>query len=144
MTITVGRDTTFADGKADHDPQFGISDGDKFLGFIVLDKNNYPGLPPCYSVEGDEAKGVLTSIVLDINGEKLSNPSQGFSSKVKIKIRPCEKWGACHMEHASGTRFVKNYQHQLDLTKGLYFDMYRHSGGESYRIEYIKVDVEMD
>jgi len=144
VTITVGLDTTFANSKGDHDPHFGISDGDKFIGFIVVDKNNYAGLPPCYAAEGDEAKGVLTSLAHDGNGEKLSNPSQGYSSEVKIQIRPCEKWGACHTEHASGTRFVKNYQRQLDLTKGLYFDMYRHNGAESYRIEYIRVDVEMD
>jgi len=146
VTITVGLDTTFADSQSDHDPQFGISDGDKFIGFIVVDKGDYGGWPPCYSAEGDEVKvkEVLTSIAYDSNGEKLSNPSQGFSSEVKIQIRPCEKWGACHTEHASGVRFVKSYQRQLDLTKGLYFNMYRHHGRESYRIQYIKVDVEMD
>jgi len=144
VTITVGLNEAFADSNGDHDPHFGISDGDKFIGFIVVDKNNYASLPPCYTAEGDDVNGVLTNRSYDGNGEKLSNPSQGYSSEVKIQIRPCEKWGACHTEHTSGTRLVNNYQRQLDLTKGLYFDMYRHHGGESYRIEYIRVDVEMD
>ena len=145
VTITISLDATWANGRSDHDPHFGVSDGDRFIGFIVVDKNNYAGLPPCYSAEGDDVKDVLTNLVHDAAGAKLlSNPSQGYSSEVKIQIRPCEKWGSCLMEHAEGFRFIKNYQRQLDLTKGLYFNMYCHNAGEAYRIEHIKVDVEMD
>ncbi|XP_065892608.1 uncharacterized protein [Dysidea avara] len=142
VTITIGLDTTWADGRSDHDPHFGVSDGERFNGFIVVDKNNC--LPPCYSAEGDDVKDVLKNLVDDSSGVKLSNPSQGYSSEVKIQIRPCEKWGSYLMQHAEGFRFIKNYQRQLDLTKGLYFNMYRHNAGETYRIEHIRVDVEMD
>ena len=144
VTITIGMDATFADDRSDHDPHFGISDGENFIGFIVVDKNNYGGLPPCYSAEGDDVKDVLTNLVHDSTGPKLSKSSQGYSSEVKIQIRPCEKWGSCLTQHAAGFRFIKNYQRQLDLTKGLYFNMYRHSTGEAYRIEHVRVDVEMD
>ena len=40
--------------------------------------------------------------------------------------------------------FIANYQRNLDLTKGLYLDVYRSNAGEVYRIEYITVDVNMD
>jgi len=144
VTITIGMDTTFADSRSDHDPHFGISDGENFIGFIIVDKNNYAGLPPCYSAEGDNVKDVLTNLVYNSTGPKLSNHLQGYSSEVKIQIRPCEKWGSCLTQHSAGFRIIKNYQHQLDLTKGLYFNMYRHNPGEAYRIEHIRVDVEMD
>jgi len=144
VTITVGMDTTFANSRGDHDPHFGISDGERFIGFIVVDKNNYAGVPPCYSAEADVAEDVLTNLAHDSSGPRLSNPAQGYSSEVKIQIRPCEKWGSCLTQHSAGFRFIKNYQRQLDVTKGLYFKMYRHSAGETYRIEHIRVDVELD
>ena len=87
VIITIGMDTTFADGRSDHDPHFGISDGENFIGFIVVDKNNYATIPPCYSAEGDDVKNVLTNLVYDSTGPRLSNPSQGYSSEVKIQIR---------------------------------------------------------
>ena len=40
--------------------------------------------------------------------------------------------------------FIANYQRDLDLTKGLFLDMYGNSAGESYHIEYITVDVDKD
>ena len=58
-----------------------------------------------------------------------------------IQIKPCEKWGSCHTE---GFVFIANYQRNLDLTKGLYFDVYRSSAAEIYRIKYIVVDVDID
>ena len=37
-----------------------------------------------------------------------------------------------------------NYQHNLDITKGLYLEVYRIHAGEIYRIKYIIVNVDMD
>ena len=112
-----------------------------FIGFVVFDK----GTPnPCFKFEGDNVENVLSNIVDGSSGRRLSNPSKGFSSEVKIQIKPCEKWGSCHTEHEEGFVSIANYQRSLDLTKGLYLDMYRHSSGEIYRIEYIAVDVDID
>ena len=76
-------------------------------------------------------------------GPKPNSP-KGYSSEVKIQIKPGEKWGSCHTEHDEGYVFIANYQRNLDLTKGLYLDMYCNSPGEIYRIEYIAVAVELD
>ena len=46
VTMTIALDTVWADSR-DHDPFFGVSDGEKFVGFRVVDKGNYAG-PPCY------------------------------------------------------------------------------------------------
>jgi len=40
ITMTIAMDTTWADSN-DHDPHFGISDGERFIGFYVPDKSNY-------------------------------------------------------------------------------------------------------
>ena len=142
VSMAIAMDTTWADAR-DHDPLFGISDGEKFIGFIVVDKGNYATQRPCYSAEGDNVKNVLTNPAYDNSGPKPNSP-QGYSSEVKIQIKPGEKWGSCHTEHAEGFVFIENYQRELDLTKGLFLDIYRHGGGEIYRIEYITVDVQMN
>ena len=142
VSMTVAMDTTWADAK-DHDPSFGISDGEKFIGFIVVDNNNFATLPPCYSAEGDNVNNILTNAAYDNSGPKLNSP-QGYSSEVKIQIKPGEKWGSCHTEHAEGFVFIENYQRELDLTKGLFLDIYRNNVAEIYRIEYMTVDVEMN
>ena len=140
VTMTIAMDTVWADAR-DHDPSIGISDGERFIGFVVPDKGTKS---PCHKAEGDNVNKVLTNNIYDSSGAKLSNPSQGYSSEVKIQIKLCEKWGSCHTEHEGGFVFIANYQRNLDLTKGLYLDVYRGSAGEIYRVEYITVDVDMD
>ncbi|XP_065892616.1 uncharacterized protein [Dysidea avara] len=140
VTMTIAMDTVWADSN-DHDPSFGISDGERFIGFYLLDNRI---TNPCYKVEGDNVNNVLTNRVHERSDAKLSNPSQGYSSEVKIQIKPCEKWGSCHTEHEGGFVFIVNYQRNLDLTKGLYLEVYRTHAGEIYRIKYITVNVGMD
>ena len=140
VTMMIAMDTVWADSR-DHAPNFGISDGERFFGFVVPDKG---ATSPCYRTEGDNVNNVLTNNIHSSSGATLSNPSQGFSSEVTIQIKPCEKWGSCHTEHEEGFVFIANYQRTLDLTKGLYLDVYRHSSDEIYRIKYIAVDVNMD
>ena len=70
--------------------------------------------------------------------------SRHFSSEITIQIKPNDQWGSCHTEHDEGSVKIENYQHKLDLTKGLYFEMYRHSPAEKYRIEYIAAEIYLD
>ena len=148
VKITVAMDTAFADSR-DHDPIFGISDDEKFIGFYAVDKSHYTGappyygVPPCFRIEGDNINNVLTNYITDRNGPR-PKIAESFSSEIKIQIKPCELWGSCHTEHNGGHVLITNYNRTLDLTKGLYFDMYRDSARESFRIKYISVDVELD
>ena len=61
-----------------------------------------------------------------------------------IQIKPNDQWGSCHTEHDEGKVKISNYQHKLNLTKGLYFEMYRNDIVEKYRIEYITAEVHLD
>ena len=56
--MTIAMDTVWADA-SDHDSYFGISDGERFIGFQVVDKGNYVDHRPCYLAESD-VKNVLT------------------------------------------------------------------------------------
>ena len=139
VTITVAMDTEVAQG--DHDPRFGISDGKSFIGFQIPDKGNYNSLSPCYGDEADIVNKIFT------NQKTGSGPlvvSRNYSSEIKLQIRPKERWGSCHTEHDEGYTNIANYQHKLDLSQGMYLEMYRADAGERYRIKYIKVDIELD
>jgi len=140
VTMMIAMDTDWADSR-DHDPMFGVSDGEKFIGFFTRNKGT---TTPCYKVEGDDIKNKLSNIVADTTGHSLSSSSVGYSSEIKIQIKPCENWGSCHTEDEGGFVFIANYQRDLDLTKGLFLDMYRDSSPETYHIEYITVDVDKD
>ena len=140
VKVTMALDKTLADS-IDHDPIIGISDGVSFNGFIVRDKGNYPTLSPCHNLEGK----VMPSVLKDV--QQGSGPlvsSRTFSSEVKIQIKPTEKWGSCHTEHDGGYVNTQDYQMSLDLTKALYFEIYREHAIEKYRIKYIIVDVDLE
>ena len=63
-----------------------ISDGQSFIG------TNEGG---CRLSEGD-SNTVLANINYN-NGP--SSTSQCYSSEIKMKLKPTEKWGSCHTEH---------------------------------------------
>jgi len=133
-------DTQVADS-ADHDPSFGVTDGINFNGFIVHDKDNYKDISPCHSIEGSVKGGILQN---PVQGSGSLVSARRYSGEVKIRMRPSEKWGACHTEHDEGFTNVQLYKNALDITKGLKFEMYRQHIGEKYRVKYISVDVKLD
>ena len=97
VTITVAMDTALADS-SDHDPTFGISDGTSFVGFILVDKDNYGS--PCNRLEGDRSTKGLEN-VQEVGGP--TTASQRYSSRAKMQIRQAEKWGSCDTDMARDT-----------------------------------------
>ena len=127
-------DTALADS-SDHDPRIGINDGTSFVGFSVLDIYNYNNVPPCFSVECTSTDGLIHSRRNDRAGIRVS--SWNYSSEITIQIKPNDQWGSYHTEHDEGHVKIGNYKHKLDMTKGLYLEMYRSHSGERYNLHYI-------
>ena len=138
VNIIIAMDTKLAN-EEDHDPSFGISDGQHFIGFTAYDKYNYEdNFSPCQHIEGEISKGLLQNI-RSLKGPTVS--SNTYSSEMKIRFRPTEQWGSCHTEHGAGYVNIANYQNKLDLTKGLYLQMYHEDDAEIYRVKYIEAEV---
>ena len=140
VTVTIAMDTELANDK-DHDPSFGISDRKSFVGFTVYDKSNYHNHSPCRHREGKTSGGLLKNLAYK-KGPRVS--SKSYSSEIKLQFRPAEKWGSCHTEHDEGYVNIASYNNKLDITKGLYLQMYHDDDPEKYRIKYIVVDVYVD
>jgi len=142
VTLTIAMDTVLADSN-DHDPTFGISDGTSFIGFGASDKDNYAGGVPCFNIEGDATNTNLINRVLDSTGPKVK--SHHYSSEITIQIKPNDRWGSCHTEHDEGTVKIANYQHTLDIVKGLHFQMYQDDDiSEKYYLKYIIANIHFD
>ena len=141
VKLTIAMDTVLADS-GDHDPIFGISDGTSFIGFYAVDKDNYRSSTPCYNIEGDATNTNLNNRISDTTGTKVN--SRVYSSEITIQIKPNDRWGSCHTEHDEGHVNIVNYQRKLDMSKGLYLQMYRNDINEKYHIEYIVVDIHFD
>ena len=135
----VALDTALAN--SDHDPILGISDGTSFIGFIAYDTLNYPSYSPCSVFESD-INGKVLKNYKDGGGPKIT--SKFYSTERIIRIRPAEKLGSCHTYHNAGYINTAIYEHSLDLSKGLYLDVYHQNSFEKYRIKYIEVDVDLD
>ena len=140
VTIRSALDTTVAQTD-DHDPIFGISDEKRFHGFQTLDVSDFPNYSPCYRMEGDVGEMLLEN--RKQGGGPRTN-STHYSSEITLQMRPTEQWGSCHIEQVDGLVNTQGYQSTLDLTNGLYFELYRHNAEEQYRIKYFRIDIDMD
>ena len=141
VTLTIAMDTALADSN-DHDSTFAISDGTSFIGFHVVDKDNYHTHSPCFNIEGDATNTYLRNTISYHTNPKVN--SRNYSSEITIQIKPNDRWGSCHTEHDEGTVNTVNYQRTLDMTKGVYFQMYRAHTHEKYYLKYIVANIYRD
>ena len=136
VSVTIAFDVSFASSN-DHDPTFGISDGSSFIGVTAHDRYQNP----CILREGDSSTAVLRG-TYRANGRTVT--SRGYSSEIKIQLKPVEQWGSCHTEHDGGYTNAGSYQRLLDPSKGLQVELYRDQFHENYHIKYIVVDANLD
>lgn len=144
VTIIAAMDTIYANSY-DQDPSFGISDGKNFVGFIAHDHDHFRSVPPCYHVEG-QPHDIYNTLTNRIFGSTSNRPliARSYSSEITMRIKPAEKWGACHTEHDEGHIQIAHYICDIDPSMGLFFQMYRSDALERFRIAYIIVKVELD
>ena len=120
VTVTAAFDGKLASN--DHDPWIGISDGTYFNGFYI------PDPATTGSVSGESGK-ILQSPTYGGNIK-----SSQYPSEIKLQFKPTENWGSAYDNENT---LVENYQNTLDMTKGLYLELYRDHDYEKYHIRYI-------
>ena len=128
ITVTVAFDKTLAVN--DHDPFIGISDG-------VLVNGIFTDQPAYITPINGESGRVLGNRITA--GNQIN--AQKYPSEIKMQFKPSENWGSVY---GNDYTTIGNYQNSLDLTKGLYLELYRNHAPEKYHIRYITVDVRID
>ena len=129
ITVIVAFDTKLAE--KDYDPRIGVTDGINFNGFVVGNDNVYT-----VPIDGKSGKIFSNQVVA---GNTINAPK--YPAEIKMQFKPSENWGSAY-DNSYTT--IGNYQNTLDLTKGLYLEMYRDGIQEKYHIRYITVDVSLD
>ena len=128
VTVIFAFDVTLAAN--DHDPRIGISDGTHFNGFVIND--------PASTQPVDADSGMILNNRVNA-GDRIT--SSQYPSEIKMQFKPSDKWGSVY-DNVYTT--IGNYQNSLDISKGLYLEMYRDHAPEKYHIRYIVVDVNLD
>ena len=127
VTVIAAFDATLATN--DHDPQIGISDGTYFNGFIIGDPAE---IGPVEAESG-------TTLNNRVAGDKISGSQ--YPSEIKLQFKPAENWKSAYDNENTS---VEKHQNTLDLTKGLYLELYRNHATEKLHIRYIVVDIKLD
>ena len=138
LTVKIVFSTNVTIGSnSDSDVIFGVSDGISFVGFDIVDKNNYDNYPPCYGSEGVSLRSLVSSL--------LHKPSDSFNpGQVVGTLNLNERWGSCYTAHDGGFAKTAVYNKRLTLSKGLTFEVHKHHKHERIEIKFIEVTIIQD
>ena len=124
--------------KHDSDIAYGVSDGIKFVGFVMDDKGNYDKNAPCYRYEGISG----TSLTGRQESGKTPKPSDSFyPDRFLITLKLDERWGSCLTAHDGGFTKTAVYNNRLILNKGITLEVYKQEKGEKVGIKFIEVTI---
>ena len=134
--LVVGVNKTIALG--DSDPSFVISDGNRFNGAILLDKNNLKTSAPCYGIEGSSGKVFGNSRT---GSSSPKPPVTVYPGRFEIWLNLSDRWGTCFVSLDGGFSRETTYQNKLNPTNGLFFELYSDNKNERIGIKYIEVSI---
>ena len=119
VKMAVGLETKF--GSADSDPSFVISDGDRFIGMITNDKNDYGSSAPCYGTERGSGK----TMTRHTEDTALPKPSESYyPGRFEIQLSLSDRWGTCFVPLDGGFSREMVYQYKLNPNNGLFLEIY--------------------
>ena len=112
----------------DRDPIVGITDGSSINVFRITDINNYPRSPPCFpaSASGTLSRTFSTGPVPD---------------QFTFLLKPAERFGACSSALHGGYVNVGIFNDQLDLSRGINFQIRKDDSNEDYLFYYFLVEI---
>ena len=116
----------------DSDPKFFLSDGDNGIGFEMREEADR-----CRGIQGSMGD-VLTSFFA-FNGA--SHTSSVLPEEFILTISPSKYWGSCYFAVDSGLISTTHYSRRLNLSKGLWLELYGEGTSERYLINYIILEI---
>ena len=143
VKIVVSNDVSLGAGVGvDSDILYGVSDGTSFVGFRMVDKNNYNDYAPCHGYEGIAGTTLSGRRAISYSSPRPSD--KHYPGQFVITLKLDEHWGSCYTAHDGG--FVKTavFNNRLMLDKGLTIEVYKQHKGEKVGIKYIEVTVTED
>ena len=124
---------------SDSDPLIGICDGTVCNAIIVLDSSNYPKTACQY---GSFNSGpIYTSYQFVNNCGGIPITYTTYPNEVTLTFYPSEQLGTFHIIPDGGYTTVGSFTKKLDLTQGLFLEMYGDHANEQYLLQYMQVEI---
>ena len=114
-----------------------ICDGTVCNGFWISDFGNYPNQACTY---GTIASGVNFTLIWS----RLCRAPityRHFPNTVTLTFYPANKWGSFSIPPSGGYTTAGTFIQQLDLTQGLYLEVYGTDANEEYKLMFMEVKV---
>ena len=125
--------------KEDSDPSFGVSDGESFVGFEMVDEKNYGRYSPCFGIEGISGNSLTEIKYISMN----SSSQDTYTGQVVITLKLNERWGLCSLAQDEGFENKVEYNKRLRLSNGLTLEVYKDNKYERVGIKFIEVTIIM-
>ena len=125
--------------KEDSDPSFGVSDGESFVGFEMVDESGYVTYSPCIGVEGTSGNSLTERKYISM----YSSSQDTYTGQFVITLKLNERWGLCSLAQDGGFENKVEYNKRLRLSNGLTLEVYKHNRGERVGIKFIEVTIIM-
>ena len=115
-----------------------ICDGTICNGVYISDSGNYPDNACNYLTINS---GVTFTKISDSGGCGAPITYQYFPNTVTITFYPINKWASFRIPPSGGYTATGTFTKQLDLTKGLYLEVYGDSANEEYTLKFMEAKV---
>ena len=126
---------------SDADPLIGICDGTVCNAVFVSDEGNYPNKPCVYaSFNSGPIIPYSNAHFTDTCGGLPINYTT-FPNEVTLTFYPSEQLGTFHIIPDGGYTTVGSFTKTLDLTQGLFLEMYGNGAHEQYLLQYMQVEI---
>ena len=123
---------------SDSDFLAGICDGTVCNALFISDKGNYPKTA-CNYVSMNSGVTYTSAKSAARCGAPITY--QHFPNTAKLTIYPINKWGSFSIPPSGGYTTAGAFTQQLDLSKGLYLEVYGNGRKEEFKLMFMEVKV---
>ena len=128
----------------DSDPAIMLCDKDSCNGNWIADRyNQISGLTCQFGGFTPGYVGTVFEASSTCGGLAITSPY--ISPKaVTVTYKPARQWGSFHLPTNGGFTAASTFTSKLDVTQGLFVELYGNNANEEYKLEYMEVEVTRD
>ena len=123
----------------DSDPIISICDGTVCNAIAVLDRGNYQNTACDYGSFNSGPVCTNTQFLRNCGGIPITYTT--YPNEVTLTFYPSEQLGTFHIIPDGGYTTVGSFTKKLDLTQGLFLEMYGSDTSEQYLLQYMEVEI---
>ena len=124
---------------SDSDPFIGICDGTVCNAIYVTDKSNYPNNACNYGSINSGPTYTNSQFASNCGGVPITYTT--YPNAVTLTFYPSDQLGTFHIIPDGGYTTVGSFTKSLNLTQGLFLEVYGDNADEEYLLQYMQVEI---